>query len=347
MVGEAEKKCSLLQEQIEAARSEYEEGEAVMASLSAYYDDIASWVKMHDTASLEAKKVIVSCFIKGVEVCRGSCGHFRQEGIHRKQSIRRVFLYEYHPLGHRPFQSHRNYCKNRPGHRRRHRLSCSGSGFVYLPVPGACSPGRDSAGCCPRFRRTDPPVALEHLAALKGKGQKAVAVVVYGNRAYDDALLDLKDALEADGFQVIAAGAFVAEHSIARVIAAGRPDKDDLEKAVAFGAAVMEKVAKGENQSIQVPGDSVYREKPYTTTPVHPQANESCVRCGTCAKRCPMGAIPAENPSVSNGDRCINCMRCIAVCPQKARSLPAPMLEKVEGMLKEKTSAPRQPEIFL
>ena len=69
-----------------------------------------------------------------------------------------------------------------------------------------------------------PQIALERLAALKGSGQKAVAVVVYGNREYEDALLETEDALEANGFQVIAAAAFIAEHSIARSIAAGRPD---------------------------------------------------------------------------------------------------------------------------
>ena len=42
-----------------------------MAYLSAYYDDIVSWAEMYDTASLEAKKMIVSCLIKRVEVYRG------------------------------------------------------------------------------------------------------------------------------------------------------------------------------------------------------------------------------------------------------------------------------------
>ena len=68
-----------------------------------------------------------------------------------------------------------------------------------------------------------PQISLERLSALKGSGQKAVAVVVYGNREFDDALLETKNALESNGFQVIAAAAFIAEHSIVRSIAAGRP----------------------------------------------------------------------------------------------------------------------------
>ena len=35
-----------------------------------------------------------------------------------------------------------------------------------------------------------PQISLERLSALKANGQKAVAVVVYGNREYDDALLE-------------------------------------------------------------------------------------------------------------------------------------------------------------
>ena len=64
-----------------------------------------------------------------------------------------------------------------------------------------------------------PQISLERLTALKGHGQKAVAVVVYGNREYEDALLETRDALEANGFRVIAAAAFIAEHSIVRSIA--------------------------------------------------------------------------------------------------------------------------------
>lgn len=76
----------------------------------------------------------------------------------------------------------------------------------------------------PVFAGRVPQISLERLSALKGCGQKAVAVVVYGNREYDDALLETKDALEVCGFRVIAAAAFIAEHSIVRSVAAGRPD---------------------------------------------------------------------------------------------------------------------------
>lgn len=198
----------------------------------------------------------------------------------------------------------------------------------------------------PVFGGRVPAVALKQLSALKGSGQPAVAVAVYGNRAFDDALLELKDALETNWFQVVAAGAFVAEHSIARSIAVGRPDAHDLEIAGNFGADVMRKLAEENLTSVQVPGDPAYREKVGKDSP-HPAAGEACVSCGTCAKSCPLGAIPFETPAETDGNKCINCMRCVSVCPTNARSLPDAMLAAVEGMLKQVASEPKQPELFL
>ena len=41
-----------------------------MDALNAQYADIISWADMYDGANLETKKMIVSCLIKRVEVCR-------------------------------------------------------------------------------------------------------------------------------------------------------------------------------------------------------------------------------------------------------------------------------------
>ena len=63
-------KCLEVQQQLEAAQAAYDEGQAVLASLNAQYDDIISWADMYDTASIEAKKMIVNCLIKRVDVFR-------------------------------------------------------------------------------------------------------------------------------------------------------------------------------------------------------------------------------------------------------------------------------------
>ncbi len=48
----------------------YDEGKAMLGNLNSQYDDIISWSDMYDTASFEAKKMIVNCLISRVEVCR-------------------------------------------------------------------------------------------------------------------------------------------------------------------------------------------------------------------------------------------------------------------------------------
>ncbi len=65
-----ETKCLEVQRRMEAAQAAYDEGTAVPANLNAQYDDIISWSEMYDTASIEAKKMIVSCLISRVEVYR-------------------------------------------------------------------------------------------------------------------------------------------------------------------------------------------------------------------------------------------------------------------------------------
>ncbi len=195
----------------------------------------------------------------------------------------------------------------------------------------------------PVFAGRVPQISLERLSALKADGQKAVAVVVYGNREYDDALLETKNALEANGFQVIAAAAFIAEHSIVRSIAAGRPDAEDEALCRQFAADVMTKM---ENPTpVNVPGNDPYVElKP---SAFHPAASEACVKCGVCAEQCPVGAIPLDNPNETLGDVCINCMRCVQACPQQCRALPAPFVAGATKMLNEKAAGYKKPAIFL
>lgn len=188
-----------------------------------------------------------------------------------------------------------------------------------------------------------PQISLERLSSLKANGQKAVAVVVYGNREYDDALLETKDALEANGFKVIAAAAFIAEHSIVRSIAAGHPDTEDEALCRQFAADVMAKA--DDAPTVSVPGNTPYKElKP---SAFHPSADENCVKCGTCAKQCPVGAIPADDPNQTNNDACINCMRCIQVCPVQCRTLPAPFVEGATNMLNEKAAGYKKPALFV
>ena len=94
-----------------------------------------------------------------------------------------------------------------------------------------------------------PNVLLKYLAAVRGNGALAVPVVLFGNRDYDDALIELRDILEANGFHTIAGAAFVGEHAFSRTLAVGRPDAQDMQIARDFAMQVKARLDTGNFQT--------------------------------------------------------------------------------------------------
>lgn len=165
-----------------------------------------------------------------------------------------------------------------------------------------------------------PVIVAEALSRLKGNGAKAVAAVVYGNRDYDDALLELTDLLHDKGCSIIGAGAFIGRHSIFPKVAASRPDHSDDNELIKFGGECKNAIATGINPT-EIPyikGNRPYKQSKNVV--LAPVAKESeCVKCGECVRKCPVGAISAEMPWISDTTKCISCGRCISVCSQNAR----------------------------
>ena len=169
-------------------------------------------------------------------------------------------------------------------------------------------------------------------------------MAVYGNRAYEDTLLELQDTAAEAGFAVIAAIAAVAEHSIAHQFATGRPDAQDQQQLETFAQSIKEKLASGELSMPHVPGN-----RPYKTSSVSmvPKATKACVSCGLCAQKCPVQAIDRLHPQNVDKKACISCMRCVAICPHHARRLH-PIMQAAAGLALKKACAQRkEAELFI
>lgn len=197
----------------------------------------------------------------------------------------------------------------------------------------------------PSYGGRVPAVAVERLTKLNGQGARAVLVCVYGNRAYEDTLAELEDAAKQAGFRVIAAVAAVAEHSIARQFAAGRPDAQDAKQLSDFARQIQVKLSAGDLAEPAIPGNRPYKKS--GGVGMVPKATKECTQCGVCAAECPVQAIDRKNPKKVDEKACISCMRCISVCPHSARKVNPVMLSAAGLMLKKVCSARKDCELFL
>ena len=198
-----------------------------------------------------------------------------------------------------------------------------------------------------------PKDAARYFSELKAHGALAVPVVLYGNRAYEDALLELKNTAEACGFASLAAGAFIGEHSFSGqdyIIAPNRPDKADLAKAFAFGqkiAGLLESIqVSGDIGPLTVPGQFPYKEAVALGPMDFIQVTEDCYGCGVCIPACPANAIDEANRYAARPERCIYCCACIKACPPGARIMKEGFLKGIAKMLSENCSARKEPETF-
>lgn len=192
--------------------------------------------------------------------------------------------------------------------------------------------------------RIAPPFAA-YLSVLNIKEAQAIPIAVYGNRDIDDALLEACDILAQRGATIPAAISAVAQHTFDAAIGQGRPNAEDVGVLENFAAEIAKKIQSGQTNPPQVPGNRPYKQ-PGGGQPITPMTSDACNFCGICAKICPMGVIDETDEHIINPG-CITCAACVKYCPQKAKSLPAPFLEKVREMLAKLASTPKQNQLFI
>lgn len=197
----------------------------------------------------------------------------------------------------------------------------------------------------PSYSGRVPVIAAERLSGIQGKGAKAILVCVYGNRAYEDTLVELQDVVQHAGFSVMAAVAAIAEHSIAHKYAANRPDEDDYNRLREFAEKITDKVNKKDFNVPAIPGNRPYRE--ISDAGIVPKTTKACTKCGACAIKCPVGAIDKVNFAKVDKKLCISCMRCVSVCPHHAKKVNGVLITVVNMMLKKACSVRKECELYL
>lgn len=201
-----------------------------------------------------------------------------------------------------------------------------------------------------------PNVLLKYLNSITGNGTLAIPVVVYGNRNYDDALIELKDILELNGFKVIGGGAFIGEHAFSKTLAKSRPDEKDMDIASDFANQICAKITtQGEIETVVINGNKPYRKHympknkegiSIDIRKVTPKTDNNCNDCKLCVSICPMGSIDFKDVSKLNGI-CIKCGSCIKKCPTNAKYYDDEDYLRHKHELEVDYAYRREPELFI
>jgi len=196
--------------------------------------------------------------------------------------------------------------------------------------------------------------ALEN---AKGKALNGVALVTFGNRAYDNALAELVGLMQENDIRMVGAAAMVTRHSFSDTLGAGRPNAEDWKLLEEFATKVAEHIATDGLMSAQVPGEA-HPEKYYTPLKTNQAPagflkakptcdEEKCNHCGRCAEVCPMGSIGWCDGRSRFEGICIKCQACRLECPTGAIAFTDPEYRSHVKMIEETFAEPKRGEFFV
>lgn len=201
------------------------------------------------------------------------------------------------------------------------------------------------AGRFPRLLTT----YLDKITANKSLG---VFVATYGNRDFEDSLLEMKDIFEKQGFVGLASATFVTEHSSTKKLATNRPNVEDLNIACDFGIQIKSRFESLNNlneiKPLELPGNFPYVVKNIAMPPMAPETHNTCVTCEICAKNCPTAAIDFDDCKTIDANKCIKCRSCVKRCPFNSKEFTHPGYKNMQNMLETNFAhIVRTPEMFI
>ena len=194
----------------------------------------------------------------------------------------------------------------------------------------------------PSYGGRCPATAIERMRRITGNGSRAILVAVYGNRAIEDTLIEMKDVVVGQAFHPIAAIEAIAEHSILHIYGQGRPDADDINELEEFARRIKD---IKDLSTVAVPGNFPYKSLP--SSGIKPFTTDKCTSCGLCARECPAHAIDATNPALINKEMCISCMHCISICPVKAKKLDEIKVKDIQRKLEPACKDRKENKLYI
>ncbi|ADG70518.1 4Fe-4S binding protein [Brachyspira murdochii] len=195
----------------------------------------------------------------------------------------------------------------------------------------------------PAYAGRVPSTASKRILQIQGNNAKAVIICTYGNRAYDDTMIELYDIVSSLNFKIVSAAAAVARHSIAIKYASNRPDENDIKKLKEFAYNTIKASSFLDDNKLN--GNRPYKKM--SNVPLVPKTSSKCTNCKLCAKKCPVQAIDINNPKIIDKTKCISCMRCVHICHCSAKSVNKFMLFLVNLALKKTCSKAKDYEFYI
>ncbi|MCD2503053.1 4Fe-4S binding protein [Clostridium sp. NSJ-145] len=204
----------------------------------------------------------------------------------------------------------------------------------------------------PTYAGRFPRLLHNYIDTITANNTLGVFITTYGNRDYEDALLEQYYIFTSKGFIGLGAATFITEHSSTSKLATGRPHAEDLKTASDFGCEIIKRLKEinslSDLNSLTLPGSIPYVEKNIPPMPFAPETNEKCVTCGICAKHCPTSAIDFSDCRTIDISKCIKCNSCVKRCPLSAKVMTSEPYKNMQNMLITNFAHnEKSPEIFL